>query len=45
MADEGDHWKVTTHGTMFYTDDVAIFPATRRLTLDGVRPSRRWITD
>ena len=30
-----EDWKVTTHGTMFYTDDVAIFSATRRLTLDG----------
>jgi len=35
MADDSDHWKATTHGTMFYTDDVAIFSATRRLTLDG----------
>jgi len=30
-----DDWTVTTHGTLFYTDDVAIFSATRRLSLDG----------
>ena len=28
-------WSATTHGTMFYTDDVGVFSATRRLTLDG----------
>ncbi len=28
-------WSVTTHSTMFYTDDVGVFSATRRLTLDG----------
>jgi len=28
-------WSMTTHGTMFYTDDVGVFSATRRLTLDG----------
>jgi hypothetical protein len=28
-------WAATTHGTMFYTDDVGVFSATRRLTLDG----------
>jgi hypothetical protein len=28
-------WSLTTHGTMFYTDDVGVFSATRRLTLDG----------
>lgn len=28
-------WGVTTHGTMFYTDDVGVFSATRRLALDG----------
>ncbi len=33
-AAAGD-WSLTTHGTLFYTDDVAVFSATRRLTLDG----------
>ncbi len=28
-------WAATTRGTMFYTDDVGVFSATRRLTLDG----------
>lgn len=28
-------WSVATHGTLFYTDDVGVFSATRRLTLDG----------
>lgn len=28
-------WAITSHGTMFYTDDVGLFSATRRLTLDG----------
>ena len=30
-----DDWNVTTQGAMFYTDDAALFSATRRLTLDG----------
>lgn len=30
-----DDWTLTTHGTLFYTDDVAIFSAARRLSLDG----------
>ncbi|MBM4201099.1 MAG: hypothetical protein FJ189_07420 [Gammaproteobacteria bacterium] len=28
-------WSATAHGTMFYTDDVGVFSATRRLSLDG----------
>ena len=28
-------WALTSHGTLYYTDDVAIFSATRRLTLDA----------
>jgi hypothetical protein len=28
-------WSATTQGTLFYTDDVGIFSATRRLTRDG----------
>ena len=28
-------WSVTTRGTLFYTDDVGIFSATRRLTRDA----------
>jgi hypothetical protein len=28
-------WSLTTRGTLFYTDDVGIFSATRRLTRDG----------
>lgn len=34
-VDVGADWATTTHGTLFYTDDVALFSATRRLTLDG----------
>ena len=34
QAVQGD-WSATAHGTMFYTDDVGVFSATRRLTLDG----------
>lgn len=30
-----DDWHLTSLGTLFYTDDVAIFSATRRITLDG----------
>ena len=28
-------WSATTQGTLFYTDDVGIFSATRRLIRDG----------
>lgn len=31
----GADWSATTHGTLFYTDDVGLFSASRRLTLDG----------
>lgn len=30
-----DDWRLTSDGALFYTDDVAIFSATRRLTLDA----------
>lgn len=34
LGAQGD-WSAKTHGTMFYTDDVGVFSATRRLSLDG----------
>ena len=30
-----DDWNITGQGALFYTDDAALFSATRRLTLDG----------
>jgi hypothetical protein len=34
-------WSAITQGTGFYTDDVGIFSATRRLTRDGDPTQRR----
>lgn len=36
-------WSFNTAGNLYYTDDVALFSATRRLTLNGdpTRPSIR----
>ena len=35
MSSAWADWSAQTQGTMFYTDDVGIFSATRRLTRDG----------